>query len=378
MKLRTRRVIVFTGSMIVAWAVAIFITAELVRPSASRLEALGATGLVPTDALSWRLARAIVAGTSAGLLATFVELRILPVHARRLTPVAMLFLRTATYAGVAGVTILSTVRFIARREFRVPVEELLFGEGFQSFVRSGDLFQFALALVVASFLINASFQISRLLGPGTARQILIGRYARPVEEDRLFMFVDLSDSTALAETLGAVRFAEFKNDFFHELAEPVLDTRAQIVQYVGDEVLLTWPMARTDSVAAAMRFFFLLKARVSSRALIYEGRYGSVPCFRAGLHGGRVVVSQLGDIKREIVFSGDAVNTASRIQSLCRELGADFLASEEILGTTNLLPGVQANSLGAYELKGKASPMRLVALSRGGVSAPQESEAGSA
>ena len=318
--------------------------------------------LVPSDALGWRIARAMVAGVTAGLLAAFVEVRILPGRARRLTPGTMLFVRTLAYAGVMGVTLLITMRFVARRDLRIPLEEFFRSEAFVFFVSSGDLFQLATALIVASFLINATFQMSRLLGPGTARQILLGRYMRPVEEDRVFMFVDLADSTTLAERLGAARFAEFKNDFFHDLAEPALDTRAQIVQYVGDEVLLTWPMPKGSGVSAPVRFFFLLKERVSDRISAYEARYDAIPHFRAGLHGGQVVVSQLGDIKREIVFSGDAVNTASRIQSQCRPLGEDFLASEEIVERSHLPPGVRATALGSHQLRGKASATRLMAL----------------
>ena len=54
------------------------------------------------------------------------------------------------------------------------------------------------------------------------------------------MFLDLNNSTAIAERLGPLRFNDFKNDFFHDIAQPVLETRGRIYQYVGDEAVVTW------------------------------------------------------------------------------------------------------------------------------------------
>ena len=339
---------------------ALFVATELIRPG--RLQ-VAASFLPLSDAPGWRLARAVVAGVSAGLLSSFLELRVLPRPAMRRGAATMLVLRTVAYALVALLSILATARFIARRELNVPLRELLSSEGFQEFMRSPEFGQLILFLIVASFIINTSFQVSRLLGPGTAVQILLGRYIRPVEEDRVFLFIDLVDSTTLAEDLGPLKFAELKNDFFHDLAEPVLDTSGQIVQYVGDEVMITWPRRGHRGAVDSVRCFFMLRERVRSRARHYEKRYGAVPQCRAGLHGGPVVVSQLGDLKREIVFSGDPVNTASRIQGLCRPLGVYFLASEEVLARAGLPDHVEASPLGQHSLRGRAAPVRLLSLS---------------
>ncbi len=366
MQIRTRRILVFTGTLVAAWTVAAFVGVELIRSGRVQIATLNPTGLVPSDAITWRLARALVAGVSAGLLASVLELKVLPRHAARHGTATMLLVRTVTYAGVAALSILVTARFVARRDLNVPFRELISSDGFQTFIRSPELAQLVVILVVASFLINASIQVSRLLGPGTAIQILLGRYIRPVEEERAFLFIDLADSTALAESLGPARFAELKNDFFHDVAEPVLDTRGQIVQYVGDEVMITWPHLEERGGSDPVRCFFMLRERVRRRASEYEKRYGVVPRFRAGLHGGTVVVSQLGDLKREIVFSGDAVNTASRIQGLCRPLGSDFLASEEVLARA-VLPGrVEAYPIGEHDLRGKATAVQLVSLGESG------------
>lgn len=364
MKSRTRRVMMFTGGMVAAWTVASFMSAEMIRPVSSEAMALNPVGMQPAGTWPWRIARAAVAGLWAGLFASFLELRILPRYAVRLGIGVMLGIRTVVYALVAWIAVIGTVRFMARREFGVTGRELFLSEGFQEFVHGPGFFQLIAAFIIASFLINGAVQVARLLGPGSAAQILLGRYLRPVEEDRAFLFVDLVDSTALAERLGPLAFAEFKNDFFHDLSEPVLDTRGQIVQYVGDEALITWPLVRGTRNADCLRCYFDFIERVEERAEAYEARYQCVPRFKGGLHCGRVVVSQLGDLKREIVFSGDPVNTTARIRGLCGPLGADFLVSQELMSRLELPEGLSSRDLGEQTLRGRTAPVRVFSVDR--------------
>ena len=124
-------------------------------------------------------------------------------------------------------------------------------EQYRDFVLVG---RFALALVIlmlVSFFINLMRQLNRMLGPGTLVKLLLGRYHRAVAEDRIFMSLDLNDSTSIAAALGPLRFHDFENDFFYDIAEPVLETRGQIYQYVGDEVVVTWTIERGSARATA-------------------------------------------------------------------------------------------------------------------------------
>ncbi|MGI9629203.1 MAG: adenylate/guanylate cyclase domain-containing protein [Longimicrobiales bacterium] len=366
MQTKTRRLVLSLAGMIGAWALAAVIALELIQPGNGEF-ALGAeSGLTMADTIGSRLARALVAGINAGVIAAFLEIKVLPRYAKRVGVGVMLLARTGVYAAVALTSVLAVARFVAVRELSVSPRELITSEGFREFLRSPEFLKLIVAFVIASFFINATIQVARLLGPGMLRQILMGRYVSPVHEDRSFLFVDLADSTAIAEALGPLKFAEFKNDFFHDIAEPVLNSRGQIVQYVGDEVMVTWPAERRgrNSSADCVRCLFALEDQVTDRTEEYKARYGVVPSFRAGLHSGRVVVSQLGDIKREVAFSGDAVNTASRIQGLCKELGHDFLASYDVIDGLELPDAVQAEALGEHTLRGRTAPVSLLALTR--------------
>ena len=53
--------------------------------------------------------------------------------------------------------------------------------------------------------------------------------------------------------------------------------------------------------------------------------------FKAGVHCGRVTVAEVGEIKTEIAYHGDVVNTASRIQNLCNVFEKPLLVSESLV-----------------------------------------------
>src|SRR5207244_10556852 len=110
----------------------------------------------------------------------------------------------------------------------------------------------------------------------TLVNLLLGRYHRPIAEDRIFMFLDLNDSTAIAAQLGPLRFNDFKNDFFHDIAEPVLETRGQIYQYVGDEAVVTWTTERGLRQGNCLRCVFSCSsASTSGRSAISRGMESS-------------------------------------------------------------------------------------------------------
>jgi adenylate cyclase len=72
----------------------------------------------------------------------------------------------------------------------------------------------------------------------------------------------------------------------------------------------------------------------------------------------------MGSVKKEIVFLGDAVNTAARIQDLCRQTGDRILASAELIDRLELPPGVAKRSLGDLRLRGKGADLELYALTK--------------
>jgi adenylate cyclase len=234
-------------------------------------------------------------------------------------------------------------------------------DDFVNALLSADFFQ-QLATGFAVYIVIVFFrQLDRLLGPGVLLRYLLGRYHRPRREARIFMFLDLKSSTSLAEKLGPEAYYNLVNEFFRDLAGPVLDSAGEIYEYVGDEVVVTWTEARGLRDANCIRVFFDLAARIDAKRQSYIDRFGVVPEFKAGAHFGEVITAEIGDLKKGLVFNGDVLNTGSRIEGQCNALGKRFLASRELVERLVLPPEWLVEDMGEVRVRGKTEPLRLVA-----------------
>ena len=222
-------------------------------------------------------------------------------------------------------------------------------------------FSFAVGLSVVSAL-----TLNRLIGPGVFRNLLLGRYHSPREEERALLFIDLIGSTAIAERIGATRFLALMNEFVYDIGAALEGSGGVIYRYVGDEAIITWRLDRTRDLSGAVEVVFRLRARIAARGEEYRSRYGVVPDFRAALHAGPVVAGEMGDSKLEIVLLGDTVNTTARIEQACRALDRVFLVSAEALALVDLPNGVESERMPPAALKGKSRQVRLYAVNRTG------------
>ena len=176
------------------------------------------------------------------------------------------------------------------------------------------------------------------------------------------MFLDMKSSTSLAERLGDVEYLELLDQAFNDMTGPILETGAEVYQYVGDEAVLTWRIGRGGRNSDCIRVFFRVRHEIHRNRDHYLSRWNHVPQFKAGLHGGRVVSAQIGGLKHEVVYSGDVLNTTARIRSLCVELGEDLLMSQDLQQRMRMPPGLAARTLEAVPLRGKESEIGLVAI----------------
>jgi adenylate cyclase len=96
----------------------------------------------------------------------------------------------------------------------------------------------------------------------------------------------------------------------------------------------------------------------------YVTQYGQIPQFKAGLHMGKVTVVEVGDIKRDIAYHGDTLNTAARIQSVCNSYNKKFLASAYVFKKAELKKNLKTESMGLVMFKGKAEPVEIASVDR--------------
>jgi adenylate cyclase len=213
-------------------------------------------------------------------------------------------------------------------------------------------------LVIYSLLVFF-LQINHLLGEGVLWKFIRGKYHKPREEERIFMFLDMKSSTTIAEQLGHIRFYTLLNELFHEISQPVLRTKAEIYQYVGDEVILTWEVKHGLENSNCLKSFFMFQENLLRNSENYLKNFGVKPEFKAGLHFGKVVSAQIGDLKREIVYNGDVLNTTSRIQSECNKYQRDCLVSGILMNRLKELNGFQWEKVDTVTLRGKETEVEL-------------------
>ncbi len=216
----------------------------------------------------------------------------------------------------------------------------------------------------ASFVVMLSIGLTELVGPRVLVNFAIGRYAEPRLEQRILLFADVAGSTALAERIGDLRFHELLADTFDCLAQAVVDAGGEVHKYVGDEMIAQWPVRTAALNARPAEAVFDAMRRIDAWGSHFRERYGQVPQFRAGLHLGTVAAGEVGDFRREVAFLGDAMNTAARIEQICRELDRPVLASEAFVASAMMPSDIVVEAVGNHPVRGKSEPLRLFSLHR--------------
>ena len=189
----------------------------------------------------------------------------------------------------------------------------------------------ALAVMSGIFIIH----INDYFGQGVLVNLLLGRYHSPKEEVRIFMFMDLKSSTSYAEEYGHIKYSNLIQDCFYDLTDIVYSRCARVYQYVGDEVILTWEIDRGIHNNNCIQTFFDFERAIKKKEDYYVKKYGVMPEFKAGLHYGDVIVTEIGGAKEELAYHGDTVNTAARIQSVCNEREKKLIVSADLLAILN-------------------------------------------
>lgn len=211
------------------------------------------------------------------------------------------------------------------------------------------------ALTMIVFLVNDKY------GPGVFIKFLLGQYFNPKREERVFMFMDLRSSTSIAEQLGEEDYFNFIRDVYKEATPGILMFKGEIYQYVGDEVVVSWPIKAGIDNGNCLNCYLQVKKLLKQKNEYFKTRYGVVPEFKAGLHYGTVMAGEVGIVKRDIAYSGDVLNTTSRIQEMCNSFKVDVLLSNDLIRKLDFGKG-QVKSMGKISLRGKTEKVELFSI----------------
>jgi adenylate cyclase len=262
---------------------------------------------------------------------------------------------------MAFVTILSSyiyVAFILKIPFKDPAFKTAYWEIATDPLNLKDTLIWATITAITQFI----FLMSNKFGPGVLWKIITGKYRFPKSEDRIFMFVDLNYSTSIAESLGEINYHRLLKDFFADITNPIVNNSGEIYQYVGDEIVVAWNLDKGVRDNHCIQCFFEMKTEIEKHSDYYRRSYGLVPSFKAGMHSGNVIAGEIGIYKRDITYSGDVLNTTSRIRSMCKEYDVELIASSELLHHLQSTNEFAVRELGSIELRGKHKRIELSSL----------------
>jgi adenylate cyclase len=274
-----------------------------------------------------------------------------------------------TFGIVSGSFILITILIITviglvfipletGRPLNDPVSKAAFRNFLADRSHIKDVMAWAFVVAITKMLL----QVSSKFGQADFWNILRGKYNRPQEEKKIFMFLDLNSSTAIAEKLGDEMYHAFLRDFFADITTPILNNKGNVYQYVGDEVVIAWNYGDGKQNGNCVQCFFDMKVHIDRLGDKYFGRYGFVPSFKAGIHCGSVIAGEVGILKRDITYSGNVLNTTSRILGKCSELQEELIVSTDLLAQLCQAKNYMLRPLGAIKLRGREKEIQLNAL----------------
>lgn len=314
--------------------------------------------------LDYTFGEALVFNLLSGLLGGFMAAIVLTYVNRKYSDKP--FYTGLTVVVIAFIVIVSVITFLGAffpaliyysNPLTNPEGQAYFWKLISTTMHVKNIIFWAIVVIVTHF----SIQVSNKFGPGNLWKILTGKYHVPKHENRVFMFIDLKSSTATAEKLGGEKYHQLLKDIFSDMTRPIVNNQAEIYQYVGDEVVISWSLDKINDKRQYLNCFFEIQDNLQKKGQKYMDKYGLIPEFKAGAHCGEVIAGEVGIIKRDITYSGDVLNTTARIQGKCNLLESKLLISKDLYDEVGSVAiHCTFESRGKVDLKGKEKSMELI------------------
>jgi adenylate cyclase len=305
------------------------------------------------------LSTSLIASVPIGFVIAFFETQSQEFRRRHRRTRFWLYLMRRTFRLVIWFMALFAIIMIIVNWLKINTYETIFPHSLYDFFATNKLFEFLALALCVSLISNFLDDLYRKLGRDAIYNLVLGKYHQVKQEERLFLFIDLNNSTDIAEEMGEMEFSHFLQDYFYDISEPIARYFGRVYQYVGDEVVVTWPLKKGLRYAVCVRCFFAIQKQINRYKDQYIKRFGRVPEFKASLHGGSVVVSEVGKYKSEIAYHGDVLNTTARMLSSCHDLNSEFVISDYVADKVTLPNYLSLETLGTFQLKGKQQEVEI-------------------
>ncbi|PSH62940.1 adenylate/guanylate cyclase domain-containing protein [Phyllobacterium brassicacearum] len=224
----------------------------------------------------------------------------------------------------------------------------------------------ALALVSEIRLKNrlARTLLETYVGPHASEQILAGATTRGsgVTVGAAILICDLRNFTAISDLWPRDDVIELLNGYFDAMSGPIERHGGEILKFMGDGLLAIFPLS--DPAACANLLQAISEAQTSVAEMNDENtRNGREALgYGIGVHVGDVMYGNIGSRKRlDFTVIGPAVNVASRLESLTKEIKRPILLSKAFVEMAGCISELE--NLGSFPLRGVGEPIDVYAFS---------------
>lgn len=229
------------------------------------------------------------------------------------------------------------------------------------FLLSGFFVSYFVYYYLLCSLISFLRRLRKTFGENVFYNYISGKYAEPKEEDRVFMFVDLNNSTTIAEQVGHTKYSRLLNRCFDDIIRVTKSFRYDIYQFVGDEIVLTW-LTKDDWDGRAIYIANAIHQHFEKARDNYEDKFGITPSFKAAVSRGKVNATLVGDKSKTVAYHGDVLNTTARLLGLCKRYKSNILFTHFYLHKLNKTASFAIERVDTIKLKGKSNETNIYRL----------------
>ena len=283
-----------------------------------------------------RIFNGLSIGLVGGFAVALLEEYVFNWESRKLSFRVIVLLKTLSYLSLMVILTVTIKGINESIYYGESFTDYIQGASFQNFLYHEDFNIIVLYSLICIAIIVFTRELSRKMGHMLLFHFLTGKYFKPREEERIFMFLDLKSSTTIAEKLGDIKYYYFLKDFFHDISKCIVSTRGEIYRYVGDEVVVTWSMKIGLNHGNWIKTYFNIKDEIGRFDEKYQSKYNLVPKFTTSFHCGKVIRGEIGDVKSQIVFHGEPLYTGAMVEKQCGLLEKEILATSDLINATSL------------------------------------------
>ena len=232
----------------------------------------GLTSFATRGSIAYAVIDSIFVGTCVGLFEQFYVQSLRGRWLRSMHPLVSITIYTAVVA----------LLFVVA----VHLSHVLTGQ-LDTLSRAYRRLPFALPLMIAFSVIGiVVMRTVHFIGIDTLFHLMIGTYHRPVVEEKVLLFLDINDSTGLAERLGAVQIKALVGKFLFDISKPITDYGGEIYLYKGDGLIALWSWHEALRGNRILRAVAAVFASVSREEATYLRQFGiALPDRRAWRRG---------------------------------------------------------------------------------------------